>query len=49
LKYTVEKEEDMAHIQQVSGGFGDTTHLDDEAIKILVKQQREQELRNKAN
>jgi len=33
----------------VSGGFGDSTQLDDDTIKALVQQQKEQEKRNKEN
>jgi hypothetical protein len=33
----------------VSGGFGDSTQLDEATIKALVQQQKEQEKRNKEN
>lgn len=39
-KYTVEKEDDRAHIQQVSGGFGDSNNIDEETIKAIMKQQQ---------
>ena len=39
-KYTVEKEDDRAHIQQVSGGFGDSNAVDEEMIKAIMKQQQ---------
>lgn len=60
-KYKIEAENDYAAIQQVSdafsltiiqqisGGFGDSSNLDEETIKALVKQQREAEARQKAN
>jgi hypothetical protein len=48
-RYRVEAEEDLGNTQQISGGFGDTTHLDEEAIKLLVKHQRDTEERVKAN
>ena len=38
-KYTIEDEGDGGMIQQVSGGFGDSTNLDEDTIKSLVKQQ----------
>lgn len=36
-KYIIEAEGDKGQIQMVSGGFGDSTQLDDETIKALVK------------
>lgn len=39
-KYTVEKEDDRAHIQQVSGGFGDSNAVDEEMIKAIMQQQQ---------
>lgn len=36
-------------MQQVSGGFGDSTNLDEETLKALVAQQKEAEARAKAN
>lgn len=48
-KYTIEDEGDGGMIQQVSGGFGDSTNLDEDTIKSLVKQQKEAEARQKRN
>tara|TARA_B110000305_G_C19371934_1_gene604927 strand:- start:1289 stop:1408 length:120 start_codon:yes stop_codon:yes gene_type:complete len=36
-------------IQQISGGFGDSTNLDEETIKALVRQQKDAEARAKEN
>ena len=36
-KYLIEAEGDKGQVQMVSGGFGDSTHLDDDTIKELVK------------
>ena len=48
-KYKIEADGDGGQIQQVSGGFGDSTNLDEETIKALVRQQKEAEARAKAN
>lgn len=48
-KYIIENEGDKGQIQMVSGGFGDSTQLDEATIKALVLQQKEQEKRNKEN
>lgn len=48
-KYIIENEGDKGQIQMVSGGFGDSTQLDDETIKALVIQQKQQEKRDKEN
>ena len=48
-KYIIENEGDKGQIQMVSGGFGDSTQLDEATIKALVQQQKEQEKRNKEN
>ena len=48
-KYLIEADDDGGQIQQVSGGFGDSTNLDEETLKALVAQQKEAELRAKAN
>lgn len=37
-KYKIEADGDGGQIQQISGGFGDSTNLDEETIKALVKQ-----------
>jgi len=37
IKYKIEAEGDIGHIQQISGGFGDTNHLDDDTIRMLAK------------
>ena len=39
-KYTVEREDDRGHLQQISGGFGDSTALDEETILKLLQQQQ---------
>lgn len=49
LKYRIEEERDGGLMQQVSGGFGDSTNLDEETLKALVAQQKEAEARAKAN
>ena len=36
-KYIIEADEDGGQIQQVSGGFGDSTNLDEETLKALVQ------------
>ena len=36
-KYKIEADEDGGQIQQVSGGFGDSTNLDEETLKALVQ------------
>ena len=36
-KYTIEPDGDGGMIQQVSGGFGDSTNLDEDTIKALVR------------
>lgn len=48
-KYQIEADGDGGQIQQISGGFGDSTNLDEETIKALVRQQKEAEARAKAN
>lgn len=48
-KYKIEADDDHAAIQQISGGFGDSTNLDEETLQALVKQQKEAEARQKAN
>lgn len=48
-KYKIEADDDAGLIQQISGGFGDSTNLDEDTIKALVKQQKEAEARQKAN
>ncbi len=48
-KYRIEVEGDGGQIQQISGGFGDSTNLDEDTIKALVRQQKEAEARAKAN
>ena len=48
-KYIIENEGDKGQIQMVSGGFGDSTQLDDETIEALVIQQKQQEKRDKEN
>ena len=48
-KYAVEADDDTGQIQQVSGGFGDSTNIDEETLQQLVKQQKESEERAKAN
>ena len=48
-KYRIEADGDGGQIQQVSGGFGDSTNLDEDTIKALVRQQKEAEARAKAN
>ena len=35
----IEKEDDIGQIQQVSGGFGDSTNLDEASLKLLIAQQ----------
>jgi hypothetical protein len=32
LKYKIEEEGDGGHIQQISGGFGDSTNIDEETL-----------------
>lgn len=36
-KYVIEPEGDFGQIQQISGGFGDSTNMDEDTIKALVK------------
>ena len=36
---TLDQEDDKGQFQQVSGGFGDSTNLDEEAVKILLAHQ----------
>lgn len=43
LKYKIEDEGDGGQIQQISGGFGDSTNIDEETLKVLAKQQKEAE------
>lgn len=38
VKYTVEKEDDKGHQQQVSGAFGDSTNVDEETVKLIMQQ-----------
>ena len=35
----IEKEDDIGQIQQVSGGFGDSTNLDEASLRLLIAQQ----------
>ena len=49
MKYQIEADDDGGQIQQISGGFGDSTNIDEETLKALVKQQQEAEERAKAN
>ena len=44
-KYRIEADGDGGQIQQISGGFGDSTNLDEDTIKALVRQQKEAEAR----
>ena len=37
-KYTVEKEDDRGHQQQVSGAFGDSSNVDEETIRKILQQ-----------
>jgi len=37
-KYQIEADGDGGQIQQISGGFGDSTNLDEDTLKALVKQ-----------
>ena len=39
----IEKEDDIGQIQQVSGGFGDSTNLDEASLKLLIAQQQKAE------
>jgi hypothetical protein len=41
LKYKIEAEGDGGQIQQISGGFGDSTNIDEETIKALARQHEE--------
>jgi hypothetical protein len=34
--YVIEKDDGIGQVQQVSGGFGDSTNLDEEAMQILL-------------
>jgi len=45
IKYKIEEDGDGGLMQQVSGGFGDSTNMDEETIKALVQQQKEAEER----
>ena len=45
VKYKIEEDGDQGLVQQVSGGFGDSTNLDEETIKSIVQQQKDAELR----
>ena len=38
--YYIERDEGIGQVQQVSGGFGDSTNLDEEAMQILLAQQQ---------
>ena len=49
MKYKVEADDDGGQIQQISGGFGDSTNIDEETMKALVQQQKEAEARAVAN
>ena len=48
-KYCVEADDDGGQIQQISGGFGDSTNIDEETLKALVQQQKDAEARAEAN
>lgn len=43
LKYKIEDEGDGGQIQQISGGFGDSTNIDEDTLKVLAKQQKDAE------
>ena len=43
LNNAIEKEDDIGQIQQVSGGFGDSTNLDEASLKLLIAQQQKAE------
>lgn len=47
--YKVEADDDGGQIQQISGGFGDSTNIDEDTLKALVQQQKEAEVRAEAN
>ena len=49
IKYRIEEDGDGGMMQQVSGGFGDSTNMDEETIRALVQQQKEAEERAKVN
>lgn len=49
IKYKIEEEGDFGMIQQISGGFGDSTNMDEDTLKALVRQQKEAEERHKKN
>ena len=43
MNNSIEKEDDIGQIQQVSGGFGDSTNLDEASLKLMIAQQQRAE------